>query len=70
MLLSDENIVAFQKIYKNRFGKEINKEDAYEKGVKLLRLMSIVYRPMTKVELKTTQLRKVELLQKNKQDIL
>lgn len=50
MVLSDEDIVKFQALYKSEFGMEISKEDAYEKGVKLLRLMSIVYKPMTEKE--------------------
>ncbi|MFA6520439.1 MAG: hypothetical protein WCT44_02405 [Candidatus Paceibacterota bacterium] len=29
---------------------EISREDAYEKGMKLLRLMSIVYKPITEEE--------------------
>ncbi len=40
----------FQALYKSEFGMEISREDAYEKGVKLLRLMSIVYKPMTEKE--------------------
>ena len=51
MLLSDGDIRAFQDIYKEQFGKEISKEDAYEKGVKLLRLLTMVYRPMKQEEM-------------------
>lgn len=50
MVLADEDIVKFQALYKSEFGMEISREDAYEKGVKLLRLMSIVYKPMTEKE--------------------
>ena len=45
MALSDENIKEFQTLYKEHFGKEISKEDARENGIKLLRLISIIYRP-------------------------
>jgi len=45
MTLSDEKVIEFQKIYKEHFGKEISKEDAYENGIKLLELISILYRP-------------------------
>lgn len=45
MVLSDENIIAFQKLYKEHFGKDISKEDACKQGAKLLRLISIIYRP-------------------------
>lgn len=57
-MLSDDQIKKFQRIYKGRFGKEISKEEAYEKGIKLLRLMSLIYRPMTKEEHKSLQRRK------------
>ena len=47
MALSDENIIEFQKLYREHFGKDISKEDAQKQGIKLLKLVSIVYRPMT-----------------------
>lgn len=50
MQLSDEDIAKFQDLYRSKFGKEITKEDAYEQGIKLVRLMSIVYQPMTEKE--------------------
>ena len=49
-MLSDEQITKFQALYKGRFGKEIGRKEAHEKGVKLLRLMELVYQPMTKNE--------------------
>lgn len=50
MQLTDEDILKFQALYTSEFGMEISREDAYEKGIKLLRLMSIVYQPMTEKE--------------------
>ena len=49
-MLTDQQIIKFQTLYKNRFGKELNRQEAYEKGVKLLRLMEIIYKPMTQEE--------------------
>lgn len=60
MVLSDEDISCFQAIYRKRFGREISKEDAYEKGIKLLQLMSIVYQPMTEAEYQNLQVRRQE----------
>ena len=60
MVLLDEDIIKFQALYGSEFGMEISREDAYEKGIKLLRLMSIVYRPMTEKEF--------ELIQKHRKD--
>jgi len=50
MQLTDEDILKFQALYKSEFGMEISREDAHEKGIQLLRLMSLVYKPMTKKE--------------------
>ena len=50
MTLTDDDIKKFQALYKSELGMEISREDAYEKGIKLLRLMSAVYRPMTEKE--------------------
>ena len=58
MVLSDDDIRAFQAIHKERFGKEISKEDAYEQGVKLLRLMAVVYQPMTETDFNLIQQRR------------
>ncbi len=59
-MLSDEQIKKFQTLYKNRFGKEISREEAYEKGVKLMRLIELVYKPMTEDEYKMVQKRRKE----------
>ncbi len=42
MQLSDENISKFQMLHKKHFGDEIGKDVAYEKGIRLVRLMEIV----------------------------
>ena len=55
MVLSDEDVIKFQTLYMNELGIEINRKDAYEKGIKLLQLMSNVYRPMTESEYATIE---------------
>lgn len=50
MALSDDDIINFQALYKSEFGMEISREDAYEKGMKLIGLMSAIYKPMTEKE--------------------
>jgi len=57
-MLSDEQIKKFQMLYKKYFGKEISKEEAYEEGAKLLRLVELIYKPMTKDEYKKLQERR------------
>lgn len=59
-MLSHEQIKKFQTLYKNRFGKEISREEAYEQGVKLIRLVELIYKPMTEAEYKQLQERRRE----------
>ena len=59
-MLSDEQITKFQTLYKNRFGREISREEAYEKGAKLIRLVELIYKPMTEAEYKQLQKRREE----------
>ena len=54
-MLSDEQIRKFQMLYKKYFGKEISREEAYEKEVKLLRLVELIYKPTTEDEYKQLQ---------------
>jgi len=59
-MLSDEQITKYQTLYKNRFGKEISREEAYEQGTKLIRLIELIYKPMTENEYKQLQKRREE----------
>jgi urease accessory protein UreF len=61
MKLSEKNIEAFQVLFMKHFGREISKEEAREKGAKLLRLMQLVYKPMTQAEFDAVQERRKEL---------
>jgi hypothetical protein len=45
--LTDKNIKQFQAIYKEQFGTDISKAEAAEQGLKLVNLLSVVYKPMT-----------------------
>lgn len=59
-MLADEQIIKFQTLYKNRFGKEISREEAYEKGAKLIRLVELIYKLMTEAEYQKLQERRRE----------
>lgn len=57
-MLSDEQIKKFQMLYHKRFGKEISREEAYEKGIKLMRMVELIYKPMTEAEYQQVQERR------------
>ncbi len=59
-MLSSDQIQKFQAIYKNRFGRLLTEKEACEKGSRLIRLMEIIYRPMTEAEYKLLQKRRRE----------
>ncbi|MHB8276495.1 MAG: hypothetical protein ACYDIA_02420 [Candidatus Humimicrobiaceae bacterium] len=41
-MLTEKQILDFQKIYKEKLGKDISKKEALEKGLKLINLMEII----------------------------
>jgi len=58
MLLDNEQITKYQTLYKNRFGREISREEAYEQGAKLIRLIELIYKPITEAEYQLLQKRR------------
>jgi hypothetical protein len=59
-MLNNEQIVKFQALYKQQFGKEISHEEANEKGATLVRLVSLIYKPMSTTQYKKIQKRRQE----------
>ncbi len=59
-MLSDEQVTQFQALYKKQFGREITKGEALEKGAKLVRMMQLIYKPMTQEEYEKVQKRRNE----------
>lgn len=59
-MLSDEQITKFQALYKTRFGKEISRKEAYEQGAKLIRLVELIYKPITEKDYRLLQKRRQE----------
>ncbi len=49
-MVSQEALEEYKKIYRKQFRKDISDADALEQATKLLRLMEIIYKPMTKEE--------------------
>lgn len=50
MQLTEEDVSEFQDLYERKFGKRIDKRVAQAKAISLIRLMEIVYRPLTDEE--------------------
>lgn len=59
-MLTDKEITDYQAIYKKIYGKDISKQHALEQGTQLLRLMKIIYKPMTQAEFDLVQKRREE----------
>lgn len=59
-MLSDEQIKKYQALYKKRFGKEVSREEAYRQGINLIRLVELVYKPITKKDYDEAQKRRKE----------
>ncbi len=51
VILSDEKVEDFRKIYENFYEKEISKEEAYEQGIKLIHFIKEIFKPLTEEEL-------------------
>jgi len=58
MHLTEEQITKFQILYQKHFGEEISREKAYEEGIKLVHLMKLIYKPMTKEDYQKLQQRR------------
>lgn len=50
MRLTEKQIKDFQRIYRKEFGKNISYEVAQDEAIKFLRMMKIIYKPITKKE--------------------
>lgn len=46
-MLKESQIEEFRALYKTRFGKEISKEEACERGTKLINLLKAIKQPIT-----------------------
>ena len=60
-MLSEEHVKKYQELYRNRFGKEISYESAYEESAKLVRLLEVIYKPITKKDYQRLQERRQEV---------
>lgn len=59
-MLTDKQITSFMEIYRNRFGKELDRKEAFEKATSLFRMVELIYKPMTETEYNNLQKRRQE----------
>lgn len=59
-MISEKALKEFKAIHKKKFDIELSDQDALESATKLLRLVEIVYKPMTKEEYERVQKRREE----------
>jgi hypothetical protein len=48
MQLTDDHLTEFQMLYRKHFGVDLTKEEALEKGLRLIRLMEVVLKESAK----------------------
>ena len=58
MQLTEEQITKFQTLYKKHFDEEISRERAHEELIPLVRLIQLIYKPMTKADYERLQERR------------
>ncbi|HEX8974567.1 MAG TPA: hypothetical protein VF817_03720 [Patescibacteria group bacterium] len=65
MQLTDKQIEDFQLLWKNRFGYDLPRKEAFEQGTKLVRLMELIYQPMTVSDYEIIQKMRAERINKS-----
>jgi hypothetical protein len=61
MQLTKEDIAEFQELYERKFSQRIDKQEAQAKAISLIRLMEIVYRPLTDDEVRIAKAASVKI---------
>lgn len=61
MEIAPEQLDKFRAIYRAKFNIDLTPQEALEKAIPLLRLMQIVYQPMTEADLARVQVRQKTL---------
>ena len=61
-MISKEQLEKFKKLYKKYFKKDISDQEALGQGIRLVRLMELIYKPMTEGEYNRLQKRREETL--------
>lgn len=60
-MISSESLAKFKALYKEHFNEELTDEEALPKAISLLRMMQLIYKPITKEDLDRVIKRREEL---------
>lgn len=60
-MLTENQISDFQTLYENRFGRKLSRKEACDKGIQLVRLIELIYKPMTEAEYQQLQERRKQI---------
>ncbi len=64
MLLSDKHILEFQGMWLEHFGKQISKEEAYDRAIKLIEFVEVATQPLTDDDLLNVDRSRKEIKEK------
>ena len=59
-MLSEKQVTRFRALYSSCLGENIDLQKAHKEGIKLLRLIELIYKPITKNEYEQLQKRRGE----------
>ena len=59
-MISKEQLEKFKTLYKKHFKNDISDQEALDKGIRLVRLIELIYKPMTESEYNRLQKRREE----------
>lgn len=59
-MILEEMLQKFKELYKKHFNKDLTDQEALESATKLLRMVEIVYKPMTEADAARLKARKID----------
>lgn len=60
-MVNEKQLAEFKALYKKHFNEELPEDIALEKAIQLVRLMEIIYKPMTEKQMEKVMRRRREL---------
>jgi hypothetical protein len=70
MVISDIQLKKFQELYKTELGLEISRDEAFDKALKLLHMMELIYHPLTSDELEEIENERIAFIESLQNNLL